>query len=608
MAEKKGGISVDTEHIFPVIKKWLYSEKEIFLREIVSNACDAVTKLRRLISLGDDIARDIPDENFRVDVVLDTEAKTITVTDNGIGMTSEEVEKYICQIALSGALEFIEKYEGEDGSDNGIIGHFGLGFYSAFMVSSTVEVMTRSYKGGEAVKWVCGEDGAYEMFSCDEDEAPERGTTIVMHINNEGEEYLSKSKLADILDKYCAFMPVEIYITDGSEKDDEEEKSVNDIQPLWLKAPSDCTEEEYKEFYKKVFRDWKDPLFWVHIKADYPLNFKGILYFPKITNEFENHDGQIKLYYNQVFVADNIKGVVPEYFFMLRGVLDCPELPLNVSRSYLQNSAYVSKISAHIVKKVADKLNSMFNLDRDNYASQWKDIKTFVEYACLNDKKFYDRAKNSILYERCEGDAVTLAEYLDAAKEKHENKVYYAADKNTQASYISMFKAEGIDVVLLDRIIDTQFAQLIENTENGVKFCRVDSELPESMKADAAEVSDAVVDIFKAIVSEKTTVKCEALKDSSIPAVLNVNEDSRRIEDMMRMYSAMGQDAGMFMGGSEELVLNSNCPLISGLADNKNKESIAKHIYKLCLLSRRQLTPDEMSEFLSDSYKMLAEL
>lgn len=607
MAEKKGGISVDTEHIFPVIKKWLYSEKEIFLREIVSNACDAVTKLRRLISLGDDIARNIPDENFKVDVLLDADAKTITVTDNGIGMTSEEVEKYICQIALSGALEFIEKYEGENGSDNGIIGHFGLGFYSAFMVSSTVEVITRSYKGGDAVKWICGEDGAYEMYAAEVDEAPERGTTIIMHVNGEGEEYLTKSKLADILDKYCAFMPVDIYLKDENEAD-EESKTINEKEPLWLKNPSDCTKEEYVEFYKKVFRDYKDPLFWVHIKADYPLNFKGILYFPKFTNEYENHDGQIKLYYNQVFVADNIKGVVPEYFFMMRGILDCPELPLNVSRSYLQNSAYVTKISAHIVKKVADKFNSLFNLERESYSEQWKDVKTFVEYACLNDKKFYDRVKNSILYERCEGDPVTLSEYLEAAKEKHENKVYYASDKNAQASYISMFKKEEIDVILLDRIIDTQFAQLIENVESNVKFCRVDSELPESMKAETVEVSEAVVDIFKSVVSEKTTVKIEAFKDASIPAVLNVNEDSRRFEDMMKMYAAMGQDAGMFTGGSEELILNSNCPLVVNLAERSNKEAVAKQIYKLCLLSRRQLTPDELNEFLSDSFNMLAEL
>ncbi len=607
MTEKKGGISVDTEHIFPVIKKWLYSEKEIFLREIVSNACDAITKLRRLISLGDDIARDIPDENFKVDVLLDAESKTITVTDNGIGMTSEEVEKYICQIALSGALEFIEKYEGESGNDSGIIGHFGLGFYSAFMVSSSVEVITRSYKGGDAVKWVCNEDGTYEMCVCPEDESPLRGTSIIMHLNSEGDEYLSIDKLSDILKRYCAFMPVDIYLLNDNNSDNSS-LLINDKEPLWLKNPSDCSDEEYKDFYKKVFHDYKDPLFWVHIKADYPLNFKGILFFPKITNEYESHDGEIKLYYNQVFVADNIKGVVPDYFFMIKGVLDCPELPLNVSRSYLQNSSYVSKISSHIVKKIADRLNYLFNTDRNNYAEQWKDIKTFVEYACLNDKKFYDRIKNSILYERCDDNPITLQEYLDLAKEKHENKVYYTSDVNSQAGYLSMFKKEGIDVVLLQNIIDAQFIQLIENTEDKIKFYRVDSELPASMKTDVNDVSEDLISIFKEILPEKTVIKLESFKDSSIPAVLNVNEDSRRIEDMMKMYSSIGQEFAKINESTEELILNANCPIISNLSDNPKKEIIAKQIYKLCLISRRQLSPDELNEFLSDSYNVLSEL
>lgn len=608
MAEKKGGISVDTEHIFPVIKKWLYSEKEIFLREIVSNACDAVTKLRRLISLGDEIARNIPDEGFRVDVTLDTDAKTLTVTDNGIGMTSEEVEKYICQIALSGALEFIEKYEGENNTENGIIGHFGLGFYSAFMVSSTVEVLTRSYKGGDAVKWVCREDGSYELFSCDDDEAPERGTVIVMHINEEGEEYLSKDKLADILNKYCAFMPVKIYLNNRTEAEDAEDKAINDTEPLWLKNPSECTDEEYKEFYKKVFHDFKDPLFWIHIKADYPLNFKGILFFPKITNEFENPEGQVKLYYNQVYVADNIKEVIPDYFLMLRGVLDCPELPLNVSRSYLQNSTYVSKISAHIVKKVADRLNMLFTKDRESYAGLWRDIKTFAEYACLRDRKFYDRIKNSILFENCNNEFKTIAEYTENISNDGDKKLYYAADKNTQARYISMFAEEGIQVILLDRMIDTQFAQMIENVEGNIKFCRVDSELPDSMKADASEEPDGVADIFKSVISDNTSIRFEALKDAKVPAILNVNEESRRMADMMKMYAAMGNGNMPEMPASEELVLNTNCPLIAGLSANKKKERIAKQIYKLCVLSNRQLSPDEFKEFMADSFEMLSEI
>ena len=357
---KKGEISVQTEHIFPVIKKWLYSEKDIFLREIVSNASDAVTKLKRLSSLGQ---YDANEETYRINVSLDKDAKTLTVSDNGIGMTAEELDRYICQIALSGALEFVEKYENNQQS-NGIIGHFGLGFYSSFMVSDTVEVITRSYTNTPAVHWTCTTDGAYEAT---DGEREEHGTTVIMHISEEESAYLEKSKIEEILEKYCAFMPVDIYFSCENDTDDkkEEEKTINDTTPLWLKNPSDCTDEEYKDFYKKVFRDFRDPLFWIHINADYPLNFRGILYFPKLTNEYESLEGQVKLYYNQVFVADNIKEVIPEYLLMLKGVLDCPELPLNVSRSYLQNNTYVSKVSAHIVKKVADKLNSLCNLAKE---------------------------------------------------------------------------------------------------------------------------------------------------------------------------------------------------------------------------------------------------
>ncbi|MBR4489345.1 molecular chaperone HtpG, partial [bacterium] len=432
-------MGIELDHIFPIIKKWLYSEKEIFIREIVSNSCDAVTKLKRLISLGE---TKIEGYEGRINVRLDPNGNTITVTDNGIGMTADELEKYLCQIALSGALDFIKKYEGEnsDPSATGIIGHFGLGFYSAFMVSDRIEVITRSYTGSEAVKWSCGEDGDYELTKDYEDagEYIEKcGTAVVMHINDEGREYLSENRLKDILDKYCAFMPVPIFFENVGKEEDksveeqksEPEKPLNDTTPLWLKNPSECTDEEYKEFYRKVFKDYKEPLFWIHLKADYPLNFKGILYFPAISSEFENLEGQVKLYYNQVFVADNIKEVIPEFLLLLKGVLDCPELPLNVSRSYLQNSGYVSKISAHITKKVADKLNSMFTGDREEYEKKWRDVKTFVEYGCIRDKKFYDRVKDSILFEKCSGGFTTLSEYLESAKETHENKIYYANDK-----------------------------------------------------------------------------------------------------------------------------------------------------------------------------------
>lgn len=610
--EKKGGIGVEIEHIFPVIKKWLYSDKEIFLREIVSNACDAVTKLRRLISLGEDAAREIPDEGFCVTVALDKEAKTITVTDNGIGMTEEEVEKYICQIALSGALDFIEKYEGENGADSGIIGHFGLGFYSAFMVSSSVDVLTRSFTGADPVKWTCTEDGAYEIHECSEDEAPARGTSIVMHMSEEGEEYLNESRLREILQKYCAFMPVAIYFEDGEEekKDDKTPAPINDTSPLYLKNPSDCTEEEYKEFYKKVFHDFREPLFWIHLKADYPLNFRGILYFPRIQNEFESLEGQVKLYYNQVFVADNIKEVIPEYLLMLKGVLDCPELPLNVSRSYLQNSGYVSKISSHITKKVADKLSSMFNLDRPAFENIWRDLKTFVEYGCLRDSKFYDKTVSCLLFEKCSGGFCTLDEYLEGAKAIHENKVYYATDKVSQAGYISMFEAQGIETLLLDRIIDTQFAQLIENKRDGVQFLRVDAELADAMKGEGAAEIPGVAELFKKLVPEQTEIKFEALKDTSVPAVLNVSEDSRRMEDMMKMYTAMGQNAPTSFPTQATLILNTANPLIASLADADPEKAalIAKQIYSLCLLSQRRLQPEELRTFLSDSYSILGKL
>ena len=608
-----GGISIELEHIFPIIKKWLYSEKEIFLREIVSNACDAVTKLRRLISLGE--AKNIEGTPSRITVKLDSDAKTITVIDDGIGMTEEELTNYICRIALSGALDFIEKYEGEsDAASSGIIGHFGLGFYSSFMVSDTVDVITRSYTGAPAVKWTCSDDGQYDITT-NYDNADAyidgHGTAVIMHINDEGAEFLSEYKLRDVINKYCAFMPVEIFFDNGKESDDEL-KPVNDTEPLWQKNPSDCTEEEYSEFYRKVFADYKEPLFHIHLKADYPLNFKGILYFPRISGEFESLEGQVKLYYNQVFVADNIKEVIPEYLLMLKGVLDCPELPLNVSRSYLQNSGYVSKISAHITKKVADKLNSMFNTDRENYESLWRDLKTFVEYGCMRDTKFADRVKASVLYEKCSGGFVTLEEYLESAKEKHENKIYYTTDKTAQARYISMLAAEGIEVVLLDKIIDTQYINTVEMASEGVKFLRVDAEIADILKDDG-ECTDnpAVAEIFKKVAAEGTKITFERFKDKSAPALLHVSEETRRIEDMMRLYAMNGGTAPMNMPGSEPtLTVNTASPLIAKLADKCESdpalaEKMAKQIYMLCLLSQRRLDSDELLGLLDDSFSLL---
>ncbi len=612
---KKGGISVETEHIFPIIKKWLYSEKDIFLREIISNATDAITKLRRLQSLGQIEATD---EKYEIRVVLNKNEKTLTVSDNGIGMTEEELSKYLCQIALSGALDFIAKYEGEeDSSKSGIIGHFGLGFYSSFMVSETVDVITKSYNGSPASRWVCHESGEYEMYPSNK---AERGTEVVMHIAEDEDEYLEENKIRSMLDKYCAFMPYEIYldVINDEEKDenkDEEIKPINDTTPLWQKNSADCTKEEYNEFYRKVFADYREPLFSIHINADYPLNFKGILYFPQIANEFENVEGQVKLYYNQVFVADNIKEVIPEYFIMLKGVLDCPELPLNVSRSYLQNNAYISKVSSHIVKKVADKLNSLCNNEREQYNKDWDKMKTFVEYACMRDRKFYDRVHDSILLKITDKSYLTLSEYLEGAKEKHENIIYYATDAALQSQYVSMFNAEGIKVALLDRIVDTQFATMAEQymSADNVKFVRIDADVAAALKGDGSTTENKdISELFKKVSgNSELKVKFEALKDAKIPALLNVTEESRRMEEMMRLYS-MGdnnKDIPAFALDTT-LIVNTNAALVTKLADLVSNDSqragvIAKHIYKLSLIGLRKLSAEEMQGFLSDGFDIL---
>ncbi len=621
---EKGGISVEIEHIFPIIKKWLYSEKEIFLREIVSNACDAVTKLKRLVSLGE--VKDLDDEKYRITVTLDKAARTLTVSDNGIGMTEDEVRRYICQIALSGALEFIQKYEGneEDAKNDGIIGHFGLGFYSAFMVSDTVDVITRSYKSDSAVKWVCTEAGEYEITK--DYYRAERGTDVVMHIMKDEDEFLDEYRVRGILEKYCSFMPVEIYLDvvkpeeekkDGEKSDDKSEpaepKPINDIHPLWQKNPSECTEEEYAEFYRKVFNDYREPLFHIHLNADYPLNFKGILYFPRLAHEYDSLEGQVKLYYNQVFVADNIKEVIPEFLLMLKGVLDCPDLPLNVSRSYLQNSGYVAKISAHIVKKVADKLNSMFTNERENYEKLWDDLKTFVEYGCLRDHKFYERVKDSILYRTADSRYVTLPEYLEKAKDKHDKTVYYTADKTSQAQYIAMFDAEGIEVVVLDKLIDTQFINVIEQENEGVKFVRIDADVANALKADGkAEENTRLADLFREVSGNKDLkVSFELLKNEKIPAILNISEQSRRMEDMMKMYRMAGNDGPeMKFPTDATLVVNAQSELIKRLegeldSDADKAKKVAKQIYTLALLAQRQLTADELRDFLGDSFDML---
>ena len=623
---KKGGISVETEHIFPIIKKWLYSEKDIFLREIVSNAQDAITKLKRLSSLGQ---YDCGDETYRITVTLDKEASTLTVEDNGIGMTVEELEKYICQIALSGALDFIQKYESADAeaSKNGIIGHFGLGFYSAFMVSDSVELETRSYTGAKAVHWDCTDSGEYEIS---DGSRTEHGTAVIMHISDGEKEYLDEHRIKAMLEKYCSFMPVEIYFKNiGDECEcghhhehhdhdcdcDEckcEDKPINDITPLWTKPASECKDEDYKEFYHRVFSDFKDPLFWIHINADYPLNFKGILFFPKFKNEYESIEGQVKLYYNQVFVADNIKEVIPEYLLMLKGVLDCPELPLNVSRSYLQNNTYVSKLSAHIVKKVADKLNYLKNNDRGEFEKVWDDIKAFIEYACMRDRKFYERVKDSMLLKLFDGSYVTLDEYLEIAKETNEGVVYYATDKSLQAQYISMFEGRGIKVALLESTVETQYVSMLEQFRGGVKFLRVDSDIASALKGEGdIEHKEDIKALFTAIDGcDKLNVAFEAIKDSKIPAILNISEESRRMDEMMKLYALAENETAASLPLDTTLVINTASPVTEKLVclvkeDSENKERFARYIYKLALMSYRRLSADEMQSFLADSYELL---
>ena len=603
---KKGGISVETSHIFPIIKKWLYSEKDIFLREIVSNAADAITKLRRLESLGQ---YDSQNESYSIKVTLDKDAKTLTVSDNGIGMCVEELEKYICSIALSGALDFVNKYD--DGESKGIIGHFGLGFYSSFMVADKVEVITKSFMDDPAVHWICDAQGEYEILASDKES---RGTDIIMHINDDEAEYLEEYKIRAILDKYCSFMAEKIYfeaVGDDEKENDEAPSHINDTTPLWLKSPSECSEEEYNEFYKKVFGDFRDPLFYVHINADYPLNFKGILYFPKRSNDYESYEGQIKLFYNQVFVADDIKEVIPEYLLMLKGVLDCPELPLNVSRSYLQDNAYVKKVAAHIVKKVADKLVSMANNDRDKYKSIWSELKLFSEYASLRDRKFYDRVKSSYLLELTNGEYMTVSEYLDDAKETHENVIYYATDKNIQSQYISMFEGEGIKVALLSHTLDTQYISMCEDLNRDVKYKRIDSDIDSIIKGECENKLDLEVlssTFRKASGNDKLEVKIEAIKDAKIPALLTLSEESRRMQDMMKMYANMGMDIGGDMPTEYTLVLNSKSSLIEKIAslDDENKATLmASQIYMLSLMSQKNLSDSERAKLLSSGFEIM---
>ena len=623
----KGNISVDSENLFPIIKKWLYSDKDIFLRELVSNGCDAVTKLKKLASIGE--AQIDESEKFKVTVSIFKDSKKLVISDNGIGMTAEEIDKYINQIAFSGASDFLSKYKEEDDKGSQIIGHFGLGFYSAFMVADSVEIDSLSYQdGAKAAKWTC--DGSMEFDLTDGDRT-ERGTTITLNIAEDSKEFLEESTIRQILHKYCAFLPIEIYVEvpedkhedhcdcghdhDHEHEDDtpSEPKPINNTTPLWMKKPSECTDEEYKEFYRNVFMDFNEPLFWIHLNVDYPFNLKGILYFPKINHEFAGQEGQIKLYNNQVFVADNVKEVIPEFLMLLKGVIDCPDLPLNVSRSFLQNDGYVKKISSHITKKVADKLTSIYNNERENYEKYWDYINIFIKYGCLRDEKFYEKVKDVIIYKDIDGKYLTLDEYLDGKEEKD---VYYVSDPQTQSQYINMFKNQGLNAVVLPSMMDTHFISLVEMKQTGVKFKRIDSAINDisdnTEKDDSTkEQEEKLIEKFKNEIKDDTLkIEVQSLKDDSIPAVILLGEQSRRMQEM---YKAYGQQmAGMADMFHDEftLVLNSNNSLIKKI-DTLNDEDanlVIDHVYDLAKISHSPLPAEQMTKFIERSNKLLEKL
>lgn len=607
--QKEGQIKVSSENIFPIIKKWLYSDKDIFLREIVANACDAIKKYQSLCGIGE-----AENDNIkpRIEVIVDKNAKTLTVTDNGIGMTADELEKYITQIAFSGAEEFIEKYKDKSDDNAGIIGHFGLGFYSSYMVSESVEIETLSYQpDAKPVHWVSDGNTTYEIT---DGIRTQHGTSIIMHISAEGEEFLDKDKIRDLLLKYCHFMPYEIYLNPDEEeavvtKDADgndvkhEAMPVNNTTPLWLKAPRDCTDEEYKEFYTEAFNDFNEPLFWIHLNVDYPFNLKGILYFPKQTDKLQVMPGEIKLYSNQVYIADNIKEVVPEFLMLLKGVIDCPDIPLNVSRSFLQNDGEVAKISKHITKKVADKLSSMFKNDRETYEKYWEDIAPFIKFGCIKDEKFYDRVKDIILFKTISGKYKTFADCP-----KQGDKIFYVTDESIQAQYIDMFKANGLDAVLLTHTIDTHFISFLEYKENGTKLVRIDSELGDALKSDEnsdTESNEELKEIFKkALGKEKLEIQTESLKTKETPAILLQNEYMRRMTDMNKLYG------GIFGGSpdiSETLIINTANDIIKSLPtlSEENRTLVCKHILDLATISQRKLTANELKDFVARSIEIL---
>ena len=618
MTNQKGSISIHAENIFPIIKKWLYSDKDIFIRELISNGCDAVNKYKKLISLGE--AKGNTDENYKIKVSIDKENSALIFEDNGIGMTAEEVEKYINQVAFSGAEDFFNTYKDKMNEENDIIGHFGLGFYSSFMVSKKVQIDTLSYKeNATPVRWVSEDGLEFELTQSDNRET--RGTTITLFLADDSKEFLEEYTVRNIIDKYCSFLPVDIYLETIKTKETKEDEVVdttpiNDTNPLWLKAPKDCTDEEYKEFYRKVFKTFDEPLFWIHLNVDYPFNLKGILYFPKLKNEFELIEGKVKLYNNQVFVADNIKEVIPEFLLLLKGVIDCPDLPLNVSRSFLQNDRDVSKISKHIVKKVADKLKSLYKNERENYEKFWDDIQVFIKFGCLKDESFYDKVKDSILFKTINSQYITLNDYLENCKEKHENKVFYVSNEEQQSQYIKLFKDYGLDAVILDSTIDNHFISMIEFKNQGVHFNRIDADLSDILKEndneDNKEIKTDIENLFKDVIGDRiNNYSVESLKSEDTPAIILISEQSRRMSEMRSQFA--GMDFGMSFEEEKTLVINNNSSIVKKLVSLKDDESkkeqvslICNQIVDIALLSNKELDSKQLDEFIKRNNQLMS--
>ena len=689
MSTRTGSLSIDSENMFPIIKKWLYSDHDIFIRELISNGCDAITKLKKLDIMGE---YTLPDDfKAEIQVVVDTEGKSISFTDTGIGMTEEEVQEYINQVAFSGATDFLEKYKDKTNEEQ-IIGHFGLGFYSAFMVADRVTIDTLSWQdGAKAVHWESEGGINFEITDGSKDTI---GTTITLYLSEDSVEFANEYRVREVLNKYCSFMPVEIFLskanaeqeyetidaadlreddvvveniveeakTEERENENGEKEvievsprkekvkinkrpvSISDTLPLWMKHPNDCTDDEYKEFYRKVFNDYKEPLFWIHLNMDYPFNLKGILYFPKVNTEYDNLEGVIKLYNNQVFIADNIKEVIPEFLMLLKGVIDCPDLPLNVSRSALQNDGFVKKISDYITKKVADKLSGMYKVERENYEKYWDDISPFIKYGCLKDQKFREKMEDFIIFRNLEDKFITLPEYVEerkkaegkeqtkeedakddtsensekaeADKEEEPTIVYYVTDMQQQSQYINMFKEQNIDAIILKHSIDQPFITQLEQGDLKVKFQRIDADLSETMTQEADEETikketETLTEVFKkALGKEQLEVKVEKLKNENVSSMMTLSEETRRMQDMMKMYSAGGMggmDMSMF-GGGETLVLNSSNKLVQYILENKDGEYVdmfCKQLYDLAMLAHKPLSAQEMTDFVARSNEIM---